>query len=380
MHLQAQPATVSEDATATSGTAATSLSNETASGSTGTLAASEQLIASLIHTQIPEHAKSLSDNVANLENVAKYCEDIYVNARASDKSPLLGETKSYTAQALASVAYQINVLAQAFMHTLDTQVSLVDDMTVQMSRLAHEVAIHKEKVARREIGVLTTNKCVVRTVKIKRPECDEKQVKYVRKPVDYTVLDDVGHGVRLTVPQNHRDSIGGTNKVTRQNSYSSTHSATTTTTAAPATPPPPQHQTPTSAITAAVCNVTQSGGSVRSVNNAYYRVPVAPPSVPSEYLSRQELGIYSSKKELAAAAANANANNNISDSGSGTYAVGAYGGPAYGRRSSQPNNNNGNGQAAWVSLFVYFFNKIVNEAFLVSYFHGLIKICHYLDS
>lgn len=39
-------------------------------------------------------------------------------------------------------------------------------------------------------------------------------------------------------------------------------------------------------------------GTIRGNSSSYYRAPVVPPSVPSEYLSRQELGIYSSKKEL----------------------------------------------------------------------------------
>lgn len=61
------------------------------------------------------------------------------------------------------------------------------------------MAIHKEKVARREIGVLTTNKSFYRPVGVKTPgiifpEQTEKPVKYTRKPIDYTLLDSVGHG------------------------------------------------------------------------------------------------------------------------------------------------------------------------------------------
>ena len=65
------------------------------------------------------------------------------------------------------------------------------------------VAIHKEKVARREIGVLTTNKTTSRPLGVKNPGIifpaePERPVKYVRKPIDYSVLDDVGHGVKVT--------------------------------------------------------------------------------------------------------------------------------------------------------------------------------------
>lgn len=60
--------------------------------------------------------------------------------------------------------------------------------------------IHKEKVARREIGILTTNKNTSRTHKIIAPGNMERPVRYIRKPIDYTLLDDVGHGVKVSFP------------------------------------------------------------------------------------------------------------------------------------------------------------------------------------
>lgn len=59
------------------------------------------------------------------------------------------------------------------------------------------VDIHKEKVARREIGILTTNKNTSRTHKIIAPANPERPVRYIRKPVDYSLLDDLGHGVKV---------------------------------------------------------------------------------------------------------------------------------------------------------------------------------------
>ena len=57
--------------------------------------------------------------------------------------------------------------------------------------------IHKEKVARREIGILTTNKNTARTHKIIAPANPERPVRYIRKPIDYNTLDDMGHGVKV---------------------------------------------------------------------------------------------------------------------------------------------------------------------------------------
>ena len=62
------------------------------------------------------------------------------------------------------------------------------------------VAIHKEKVARREIGVLTTNKNCPRTHKVITPNNPEKQMKYKSSPINYAALDDVGHGLKLSSP------------------------------------------------------------------------------------------------------------------------------------------------------------------------------------
>ncbi len=59
------------------------------------------------------------------------------------------------------------------------------------------VDIHKEKVARREIGILTTNKNTSRTHKIIAAANPERPVRYIRKPIDYSLLDDVGHGVKV---------------------------------------------------------------------------------------------------------------------------------------------------------------------------------------
>jgi abl interactor 2 len=274
----------------------------------------------LIEKEIPDQTQNLSNNVKNLKTVAEYCEDQYVNSKESNKVHLLNETRGYTSQALASVAYQIHELANSFLQLLENQSLIINDMSVSMSHLAHDVSIHKEKVARREIGVLTTNKCVMRTQKIKRPEVDEKQVKYVRKQIDYSILDDIGHGVKLNRQSSALDPLAKIG-VGRQNSYSSTHSSSSLTNVSKPESSP-------------LIGPGNGHGTVRGQSgNSYYRTPVAPPSVPSEYLSRQELGIYSSKKELS------QGNNSYSES---TYATGAYGGPLGYRRPSQTSNNPNN--------------------------------------
>ncbi|KAM4698640.1 abl interactor 2 isoform 11-T11 [Rhinophrynus dorsalis] len=92
----------------------------------------------LLEEEIPGGRRALLDSYTNLERVADYCENNYIQT----------------------------------------------------------VDIHKEKVARREIGILTTNKNTSRTHKIIAPANLERPVRYIRKPIDYTILDDTGHGVK----------------------------------------------------------------------------------------------------------------------------------------------------------------------------------------
>lgn len=133
--------------------------------------------------------------------------------------------------------------------------------------------IHKEKVARREIGVLTANKTTTRQYKIIAPANPEKPIKYVRKPIDYTALDDVGHGVRNT-------STGGTPRIKQrgssQGSIQSLGSVSTTMMTAPmaGVGPPPTTKPPTPP------QAVRSGGTL-SKGSREYRTPpvVAPPQV-----------------------------------------------------------------------------------------------------
>lgn len=69
--------------------------------------------------------------------------------RSENKKAALEETKNYTTQSLASVAYQINTLAYNYLQLLDLQVQQLGEMESQMNHIAQTVSIHKEKVARR---------------------------------------------------------------------------------------------------------------------------------------------------------------------------------------------------------------------------------------
>ncbi|XP_065148911.2 abl interactor 2a isoform X2 [Paramisgurnus dabryanus] len=209
----------------------------------------------LLEEEIPAGRSALLDSFINLERVAEYCESNYV--QAPDKHLALEETKSYTTQSLASVAYLINTLANNVLQMLDIQASQLRRMESSINHISQTVDIHKEKVARREIGILTTNKNTSRTHKIIAPASPERPVRYIRKPLDYSILDDIGHGVKWLLRF----------KVNTQNMKMGSLSRTTPPTQKPPSPPMP--------------------GIGTIGRHSPYRTlePVRPPVVPNDYVS-----------------------------------------------------------------------------------------------
>ncbi|KAI7792484.1 putative abl interactor 1, partial [Triplophysa rosa] len=210
----------------------------------------------LLEDEIPAGKRALVESYQNLTRVADYCENNYVQAQ--DKRKALEETKAYTTQSLASVAYQINALANNVLQLLDIQASQLRRMESSINHISQTVDIHKEKVARREIGILTTNKNTLRTHKIIAPANIERPVRYIRKPIDFTVLDDVGHGVKFLSTQQH-----GNNQSVRGGTLSRTN--------------PPTQKPPSPPL---------AGRGTLGRNTPYKTLePVKPPTVPNDYMT-----------------------------------------------------------------------------------------------
>ncbi|KAK6018520.1 SH3 domain protein [Ostertagia ostertagi] len=123
----------------------------------------------LIESRIPEHRAHLETSHLNLENVAAYCEANYLNA--VDRNASFEETKQFALQSLASVAYQINTLARDLLDMLDLQTDKISNLSGQ-----------------------------VENIDVEPPQ------RYRRAPIDFSVLDGIGHGVRCEVPQ-HRGGL-----------------------------------------------------------------------------------------------------------------------------------------------------------------------------
>ncbi|CAM4365384.1 unnamed protein product [Leuciscus chuanchicus] len=144
----------------------------------------------------PSARKALLDNYNNLHEVAKYCESNYLQP-GNDTSKALEETKAFTAQSLASVAYQISSLASNVLKLLDAQTLQLRKIESSVNQIGQTVDMHREKVARREIGAFTVAKRVSRSHKIVPPAKNkEAKLKYSRTPISFSSLDSVGHGVK----------------------------------------------------------------------------------------------------------------------------------------------------------------------------------------
>ncbi|XP_053495425.1 ABI gene family member 3 [Ictalurus furcatus] len=154
--------------------------------------------------EAPVARKALLDNHINLNKVADYCEDKYLNAEDTTKA--LEESKALTNQALANVAYQIHTLAASVLRLLDAQTIQLMQMESSVNILSMTVSMYKEKVVRQEIGVLTAPCKIPYVQKIVPPaRPEEPNTEYERVPISYTSLDSVGHGVwdrTKTAPKN----------------------------------------------------------------------------------------------------------------------------------------------------------------------------------
>uniref|UniRef100_A0A8C9Z8F0 Abl interactor 2 n=1 Tax=Sander lucioperca TaxID=283035 RepID=A0A8C9Z8F0_SANLU len=91
----------------------------------------------LLEEEIPAGRRALLDSFTNLERVAEYCESNYV--QSADKERALEETKSYTTQSLASVAYLINTLANNVLQMLDIQASQLRRMESSVNHISQAI-------------------------------------------------------------------------------------------------------------------------------------------------------------------------------------------------------------------------------------------------
>ncbi|XP_059204892.1 ABI family, member 3a isoform X1 [Centropristis striata] len=153
--------------------------------------------------EAPNARKALLENYDNLLRVSEYCCSNYLQAGEGSMAAL-EETKNFTTQSLASVAYQISSLAGSVLSLLDAQTNQLRHMESSINLIGQTVEMHKEKVSRREIGVFTAVRRVPRSHKILPPPQPPARPPYSRRPINYQQLDSQGHGMKVSGKQLER--------------------------------------------------------------------------------------------------------------------------------------------------------------------------------
>ncbi|NXX97221.1 ABI3 protein, partial [Centropus bengalensis] len=225
----------------------------------------------LQHGDIPAGRQLLRDHHCNLPRVAEYCESNYL--QASDKRKALEETMALSTQSLASVTYQVSSLATAFLRLLDLQAAQLRQVEADVSCVAQRVDMHKEKVSRREIGSLTVSKRFPSHQKIVVPPNPPCLEPYYRKPLNFSSLDDIGHGVK-----DHSTQLSRTGTLARKGMKLAPQAAGTlgrsTRIPEPIQPPViPEGKIPGAPSSSSLVSISSSGAPAAPGEG----IPVAPP-------------------------------------------------------------------------------------------------------
>jgi len=191
-----------------------------------------------MNKQLTDCRATLIESKSSLLQVSEYCDKNYMENRsnAQNAKNCLEQTKKFTTQSLASVAYQMNALATTFLQILEMQTAQLSQLETTISQVGQKVDLYQEKVARREIGKLANKKVIKRDEAVRkvdpsesRPELESRPHRYIRRGIDIHALDNVGCGGVSQVwnqnPTNH-NTVSRTyfNKQgLNQNSYSSDH-------------------------------------------------------------------------------------------------------------------------------------------------------------
>lgn len=154
--------------------------------------------------EVPESLRALTENHQNLLNVAQYCSEAYL--QASGGTEALSQTRSLLTQSLASVAFQVNSVAESLLQLLDLQGAQLSQLQGSVHQLGQSVEMHREKVARREIGSFTAQRRVPRCHKLLPPPQPKTRPPYSRQPINFQQLDALGHGVKVGAKLSERSA------------------------------------------------------------------------------------------------------------------------------------------------------------------------------
>uniref|UniRef100_A0A914Z7N6 SH3 domain-containing protein n=1 Tax=Panagrolaimus superbus TaxID=310955 RepID=A0A914Z7N6_9BILA len=162
----------------------------------------------LLEKQIPEELAKLEESANRLERVAAFAEANYLSSQ--NQKQVFNETRGWTTQSLAGVAYQVNQLSSLLIRSLDLESENIASKVNEANNISQEIAISNERNARQQIGTFTNSKNVARFNKILYPSRKLKPPRHHFSEINFNVLDNVGHAVKDVF---QRPSVNRTNSI-----------------------------------------------------------------------------------------------------------------------------------------------------------------------
>lgn len=149
-----------------------------------------------LHAAFGRLQEELKASHGTLQPLADHVQSSYAASRTSEQRAEAFQTaRSYVTQALASVAYQVNEGASLLEQMMALQQTQLDDLNAKLLLPRQQVSLHVEHLGRRSIAALTTPRKNLRTRKVNKVQADPQPSLYVRKPLSFDALDQVGHGI-----------------------------------------------------------------------------------------------------------------------------------------------------------------------------------------
>lgn len=149
----------------------------------------------MIESRLADSRHKLIETSNNIEKAAAFCSEKYL---VNPKSNTLDESLELAAQSICAVAHEVNRFASQFLEALEYQSYQTTDLSDKISKLKMVCNIYLEKVARKAVGSFTVSRVPV--VYQHEGVLPEPPQKYIRQPINFSILDNVGHGIPTQDP------------------------------------------------------------------------------------------------------------------------------------------------------------------------------------
>lgn len=144
----------------------------------------------MIESRLADAKSRLLDTCNNIEKAAAFCSEKYL---VNPESNTFDESLELATQSVCAVAHEVNRFANQFLEALEYQSYQTNDLSDKISKLKMVCNIYQEKMARKAVGSCTVSKVPV--IYQHEPVLPEPPQKYVRQPINFSILDNVGHGI-----------------------------------------------------------------------------------------------------------------------------------------------------------------------------------------